>query len=77
MPGRDEQKGYIEVLVEGTEEAIVGAREKLNEAYVIGSLLLAAIAGWISGSWLVFIIAAVILLALNLHAGDIRPSKRR
>ena len=55
----------------------MGAREKLNEAYVIGSLFLAAVAGSIAGSWLVFIIAAAILLALNLHAGDIRPSGRR
>ena len=55
----------------------MGAREKLNEAYVIGSLFLAAVAGSIAGSWLVFIITAAILLALNLHAGDIRPSGRR
>ena len=55
----------------------MGAREKLNSAYVIGSLILAAVAGSIGGSWLVFFIAAGILLALNLHAGDIRPSKRR
>ena len=55
----------------------MGAREKLNEAYVMGSLFLAAVAGAISGSWMVFIIAAAILLGLNLHAGDIRPRKRR
>ena len=55
----------------------MGAREKLNEAYFIGSLLFAAVAGGLTGSWWVFIITTTILLALNLHSGDIRPGKRR
>ena len=41
----------------------MGCREKLNEAYVAGSLVLAAIAGAMTGSWLVFIITAAILVA--------------
>jgi hypothetical protein len=55
----------------------VGAREKLNQAVVTGSLVLAAGVGWLAQSWSVFVIAAMILLILNLHAGDIRPGKRR
>ncbi len=55
----------------------MGAREKLNEAFVTGSIVMAAIAGWMTGSWLVFIIAAAIMLAMNVHDGDIRPSRRR
>jgi len=53
----------------------MGAREKLNAAYIGGSLLLAAIAGALTDSGLVFLIAAAVLLALNLHSGDIRPTK--
>jgi hypothetical protein len=53
----------------------MGAREKLNAAHICGSLLLAAIAGSATGSWAVFFIAAVVLLALNVHSGEIRPRK--
>jgi hypothetical protein len=60
-----------------TEEAIMGAREKLNAAYLAGSLLTAAIAGALTGSFAVFIIAAVVLVALNVQSGEIRPGKHR
>ena len=55
----------------------MGAREKLNQAYATGSLVTAAIVGFLAQSWWAFIIAATILLLLNMSAGDIRPSKRR
>jgi hypothetical protein len=56
---------------------IVGAREKLNEAFAIGSLLVAAVAGYATGSFLVFLIATAVLIGANLYSGDIRPGKRR
>ena len=55
----------------------MGARDKLNEAFATGSLLMAAFLGCVTGSWGVFIVAAVILLSLNLLGGDIRPGNRR
>lgn len=55
----------------------MGAREKLNQAYVAGSLVFAAIAGAMAGSWLVFIITAAILVSMHMASGDIRPSRRR
>lgn len=52
------------------------AREKLNVAYLHGSLALAGLAGWTCGSWAVFAVAFAVLLAGNLLAGEIRPTKR-
>jgi hypothetical protein len=53
------------------------AREKLNVAYLNGSLMLAALAGWLCSSWLVFGVALGALLAGNVMAREIRPAKRR
>ena len=53
----------------------MGARQKLNGAYLNGSLILAVIVGWISGSWPVFFVALFVLLGLNLYLGEIRPAK--
>ena len=54
----------------------MGARKKLNTVAIAGSLFLASFLGCVANSWLVFIIAALILLGLSLYSGDIRPSKR-
>lgn len=54
----------------------MGARQKLNSGFITGSLAVAAGAGWVAGSWAVFLLAATVLLGLNLHSGDIRPGKR-
>jgi hypothetical protein len=54
----------------------MGARQKLNGAYMTGSLILAAIMGGICQSWIAFVLAAGLLLAINLAQGDIRPNKR-
>lgn len=54
----------------------MGARQKLNSAFVGGSVLIGAGVGCAAGSWLVFGVTAAILLALNLHAGDIRGKRR-
>jgi len=51
------------------------AREKLNNAFITGSLTIAGLIGYATGSWTVFVIAAVVLLAMALHDGGIRPGK--
>jgi 1,4-dihydroxy-2-naphthoate octaprenyltransferase len=55
----------------------MSARHKLNRAFVNGSLLLAGVAGALTGSWLVFGLALAALVTANLYTGDIRPDKRR
>jgi hypothetical protein len=55
----------------------MGARQKLNSGYFLGSGLLAGIAGWLTGSWIVLLVALAILVAINLYNGDIRPTKWR
>ena len=53
----------------------MGAREKLNSVNIVGSLGVAAIIGGLAGSWTVFAVVAVALIATGLCTGDIRPSK--
>jgi len=53
----------------------MSARQKLNVAFLNGSLLLAAVAGIASGSGLVFVIALINLLACNLLLDQIRFRK--
>ena len=55
----------------------MSARQKLNSAHLLGSLLLAGLLGAWAESWFVFAIAAGILLAAGLHDGGIRPSGGR
>jgi len=55
----------------------VGAREKLNKHHVVGAIGVAAIVGGVAGSWLVFGVVAAALIAGSVHAGEIRPDKRR
>jgi hypothetical protein len=53
----------------------MGARQKLNAAYFQGSLVLAAVAGWLSQSWLGFFVSLAVLLGLNLFWHEIRPAR--
>jgi hypothetical protein len=55
----------------------MGAREKLNQAYLNGALAFAAVVGAVTQSWTVFWIAAIIVVASNLHSGGIRLHGRR
>ena len=41
-----------------------------------GSLVIAAIAGFLTQSFLVFLITAIVLIGFNLYTGDIRTGKR-
>lgn len=50
----------------------MGARQKLNSASILGSLVLSGILGFVSNSWMVFLVAAVVMLALSCYVGDIR-----
>ena len=54
----------------------MGARQKLNGAFAGGSLVIAAIAGFLTQSLAVFLIVAIVLIGLNFYAGDIRTGKR-
>lgn len=50
----------------------MGAKAKLNAAYVHGAFVVAGLVGWIAGSWLVFLIALGVLLIASFAAGEIR-----
>lgn len=54
----------------------MAARQKLNQAYFMGSLFVAACAGLATQSWAIFWIALLILIAFNVHTGEIRPGRR-
>ena len=54
----------------------MGARHHLNAIYVGGSLLASVIVGYLAGSWIVFLLVAIILIALSLDSGTIRPHSR-
>ena len=57
----------------------MGARQKLNQAFVNGSVLWAAVAGVLTQSWPVFWAALVLFLVVHWYFGGIRlrPSARR
>ena len=55
----------------------MGARQKLNGSYFLASLLTSGALGCLMDSWVILVISLVILVALNLHSGEIRLRKRR
>lgn len=55
----------------------MSARRKLNQGYVQGSLLIAGVIGAACGSWTVFWITTLILVALNIESGDVRLKTHR
>ena len=52
----------------------MGARTKLNRAFINGALLIAAVCGFISQSWTAFWITVAVLLLLSVASGEIRLS---
>ena len=50
-------------------------REKLNMAFIHGSVMLAAVLGWLTGSWLIFVVALIGLVAGSVYVGEIRWKK--
>ncbi len=55
----------------------MNARQKLNQSYINGSLLLAGIIGACAESWTAFIAMTVIFVGLSIHAGEIRTTSLR
>ena len=58
---------------------MANARQKLNMAFINGVILLALFIGLATGSFWIGACAFSVLLALSIHAGDIRlkPAKRK
>jgi hypothetical protein len=54
----------------------MGARRKLNAGHLAGCLVLAALAGGLARSWLVFAVAFAALAVFDLVAGNVRLSGR-
>ena len=48
------------------------AKHKLNSAHLLGSLVIAGLFGWLTGSLTVFVIVLVALVATAIHSGEIR-----
>jgi hypothetical protein len=55
----------------------MGARQKLNQAYVNGALIVAAVVGVATQSWTVFWLAATFVVVSSLYSGEIRLGGRR
>lgn len=55
----------------------MSARNKLNQAYVNGALLIAGVCGAIGQSWSVFTVVAGLLLVLNVLFDEIRFARRK
>ena len=55
----------------------MSARKKLNCLNIVGAITVAAIVGGLIGSWLVFFMAATLLIGGAIYVGDIRINSRR
>ncbi|MBN8627375.1 MAG: hypothetical protein J0M17_18005 [Planctomycetes bacterium] len=55
----------------------MGARQKLNRAYVNGAVLCGAVAGLVTESWFWFFFMLCVCLAGSYYDGEIRPGRRR
>lgn len=55
----------------------MGARQKLNQAYIVGSLFAATAVGYLFGSWTTFFVVTTVLIILSLLGGNVRPHARR
>jgi hypothetical protein len=55
----------------------MGARQKLNTAYGLGSLFVASLVGLVTQSWVVFVIALLVAIGCNFYLGEIRPKGPR
>lgn len=55
----------------------MNARQKLNAAFLQGSLLVATIIGIYAESWLVFLVSLLLSVATAIYTGDIRLTPRR
>ena len=54
----------------------MNARLKLNAAVVNAIFIFAGLAGWLSGSWLMFFAVLVVLFSTSWHSGELRSTPR-
>lgn len=54
----------------------MNARNKLNTSYLCGSLVIAGVFGWLTGSCTMFVIALLVLLVINVLRGNIRQNRK-
>jgi hypothetical protein len=54
----------------------MGARQKLNRAYINGTLLTSGALGAMTGSWTVFVLSAAGLIVANLWNNEIRLKQK-
>jgi len=54
----------------------MNARIKLNAAVLHGTLALAAMVGWLCGSWSIFLLTGLVLMMSAIYCGDIRTTPR-
>jgi hypothetical protein len=55
----------------------MSARHKLNQAHLLGTLVIASGVGVLTQSWIVFLIAGAVLLCGSVYTGDIRLDHHR
>jgi hypothetical protein len=53
----------------------MGARTKLNELHAVVAVGIATALAMATGSWMVFGIGLIALLAIKVHSGSIRPCR--
>jgi hypothetical protein len=53
----------------------MNAREKLNVIHIAGAVVLAGIAGLVTGSALIFGLVLIVLILAQLHGGGLRPPR--
>lgn len=41
-----------------------------------GAILVAALVGWVTSSWAIFLLATAVLIGTAWHSGDLRPNRR-
>jgi hypothetical protein len=54
----------------------MGARQKLNQAYLNGTLVMATMIGFMAQSWNVFWLALALGIASSFFGGEIRTNGR-
>lgn len=55
----------------------MSARQKLNSHYVGTSLVIGGLLGYVTGLFMVFVLASGALLVASIHTGEIRMSGSR
>jgi len=55
----------------------MGARQRLNSLYFTGILIIAAVCGVAADSWGMFAGVTIVLAAILIHGGNIRPNPTR